>query len=112
MARNENLEAQVREALAGVPNVEERFLFRGTAFMVNEKLCISTGDAELMLRIDPALQESVVEKQGCREMLRNGKAIKGYVYVHENMVKTKKDLDFWINLALDYNKKAKPAKKR
>lgn len=111
MARNEQLEHKVREALAGVSNVEEKQMFRGTAFMIAGKLCISAGDEELMFRIDPALHEEAVEK-GCREMLRNGKAIKGYVYVHEDMLTTKKELDYWITLALDYNKQAKATKKK
>lgn len=111
MARNETLESIVREALARTPNVEEKQMFRGTAFMVAEKLCISAGDEELMFRIDPALHEEAIKK-GCREMLRDGKAIKGYVYVHEENLKTKKELDYWMQLALDYNKKAKPAKKK
>jgi TfoX/Sxy family transcriptional regulator of competence genes len=111
MARNEILETKVREALAGVPNVEEKVMFRGIAFMVNGKLCISAGDAELMFRIDPVLHEEAIQK-GCREMLRNGKAIKGYVYVHQQNVETKKDLEYWIGLSLDYNNKAKASKKK
>ena len=111
MARNEALETKVREALAGVLHLEEKQMFRGTAFMVNGKLCISDGDEELMFRIDPALHEEAVEK-GYREMLRNGKAIKGYVYVHQEALKTTKDLEYWIGLSLDYNKRAKATKKK
>lgn len=112
MARNEKLEIKVREALAGTPNVEENFLFRGTAFMVAGKLCISAGNEELMFRIDPALHETVIEKDGCREMLRNGNAIKGYVYVHESCVETKQDLNYWVRLALEYNGCAKATPKK
>jgi len=35
----------------------------------------------------------------------------GYVYVNEAGIRTKKDFDFWIGLALDYNKKAKASAK-
>ncbi len=92
MARNEKLEAIVREALAGVPHVDEKQMFRGTAFMINGKFCISAGDAELMFRFDPARHSEIAQQEGCREMLRNGKPIKGYVYVHERNLKTKKHL--------------------
>lgn len=112
MARNEKLEAKVREALAGVPNVAEKQMFRGTAFMVNGKLCVSAGDEELMFRFDPALHYQIADQDGCREMLRNGKPIKGYVYVHESKLKTKKDLHYWMHLALEYNKQAKATKKK
>jgi hypothetical protein len=79
VARNETLENKVRLALAGLPDVVEKQMFRGTAFMVNGKLCISAGNNELMFSFDPALHESLVQQQDCREMLRSGKVIKGYL---------------------------------
>src|SRR5919112_3955269 len=112
MARNEELEIKVREALAGIPNVTEKQMFRGTAFMVDDKLCVSAGDNELMFRFDPKQHNEMAQQEGCREMLRNGKAIRGYVYVHESTLKTKKDLERWITRALAYNKEAKRTKKR
>jgi TfoX/Sxy family transcriptional regulator of competence genes len=112
MARNEKLEARIREALVDVPNVEEKQMFRGTAFMVNGKLLVSAGNDELMFRFDPIQHHEIADRDGCREMLRNGKPIKGYAYVHESKLKTKKELDHWIRLALDYNKQAQAAKKK
>lgn len=112
MARNEQLEKRVQEALAGIPNVEEKQMFRGTAFMVNGKLCVTAGDDELMFRFDPVLHKQLLQQQGCREMLRNDKPIKGYLYVHTSCLQTKKDLDRWITLALDFNGNAKASKKK
>jgi hypothetical protein len=36
----------------------------------------------------------------------------GYVMVDETGMKTKKDFEYWINLALKFNKKAKSSKKK
>jgi hypothetical protein len=41
-----------------------------------------------------------------------GRPMRGFVFVNPNGVKTKKDLEYWLNLALEYNKKAKAAQKR
>jgi hypothetical protein len=38
--------------------------------------------------------------------------MKGYVMVDDTGMKTKKDFEYWINLALDFNKKAKSSKKK
>ena len=35
-----------------------------------------------------------------------------YVMIDETGMKTQKDFDYWINLALDFNKKAKASKKK
>jgi hypothetical protein len=36
--------------------------------------------------------------------------MRGFVFVNPDGVKTKKDLEYWLNLALDYNEKAKATK--
>ncbi len=79
--------------------------------MVNGKMCVSVGDDELMCRIDPDKYETALEKPGCREMIHRGRPMKGYVFVNENVLKSQKDFDYWIKLALDFNLKAKSSKK-
>jgi len=111
MAYNEKMAARIREALSGYPGVEEKKMFRGITFMVNGKMCVSTGGDEIMCRIGPEIHEKVIEENGVREMIHGGKTIKGFVYVHEDAIKTKKALDAWIKRALDFNPKAKASKK-
>lgn len=112
MAYNEKLTNRVREALVDVAKVEEKSMFRGVAFMVNEKMCVTVGDDEIMCRIDPAIHDAVLEKRGTRTMIMRGREYKGYIMVHSDGIKTKKNLDYYINLALEYNKIAKASKKR
>jgi TfoX/Sxy family transcriptional regulator of competence genes len=112
MAYNEKLANRVRSALADLPDVEEKKMFRGITFMVDGKMCISVGDNEIMCRIDPAFHEAAIEKTGCRTVEMGGRNYKGYVYISEEGMKTKKDFNYWINLALDFNKKAKASVKR
>jgi len=112
MAYNEKLTNRIREALAHLPKVEEKKMFRGVTFMVNGKMCISAGNDEMMCRIDPNLFETVLEKYGSRPMVHGGRTMKGFVFVNEESIRNKKDFDYWINLAIDYNKKAKAAPKK
>ena len=55
VAINENLANKVRAILADINNVDEKKMFSGIAFMVNEKLCIAVRNDNIMLRINPAL---------------------------------------------------------
>lgn len=112
MAYNEKLLDKIREALVGVSNIEEKKMFRGVTFMVNGKMCVSVSGEELMCRFDPALHEEVMGKNGCRSMIMKGREYKGYCYVSEAGFKLKKDFDYWIALALDFNKKAKASNKK
>jgi TfoX/Sxy family transcriptional regulator of competence genes len=112
MAYNEKLAARIREALAYVSKVEEKRMFRGVTFMVNDKMCITAGDNKIMCRIDPAVHEEAIKRKGCETVKMKGREYKGYVYVSEEGIKTKKDLDHWVRLSLEFNKLAKSSKKK
>ena len=111
MTYDEKLAARIRQALAHLPKVEEKKMFRGVTFMVNGKMCLSVSRDEMMIRFDPALQEIVAEKNGFRTMIMKDREYKGYGYVSQEAIRSKKDFDYWVGLALDFNKRAKASKK-
>lgn len=111
MSYNENLTIRVREALSHLPKVEEKKMFRGVAFMVDGKMCITVGDDEIMCRINPLIHDEAIKRKGCRTVIMKGQEYKGWVNVKEDSLKKKKDFDYWVALALDFNKLAKASKK-
>lgn len=113
MAYNEKLADRVKELVAEVEtNVEEKKMFGGLCFMINDKMCIGVEKDRLMLRIDPELTDTVLKYEGCKPMDFTGRIMKGYVFVDAAVLGTKKKLHYWVNIALAYNKIAKPSKKR
>ena len=112
MAYSEKLAERIRIRLAEIPKVEEKFMFGGVCFMLKGKMCIGVVQDEMMCRIGPEIYETALEKKGCREMIFTGKPMKGYVYVSDEGMKSNKDFDYWINLCLEFNVKAKAAKKK
>ena len=112
MPASEQLTRRLRESLESVPRVTEKKMFSGVAFMVNGKMCINVGPDYLMVRIDPKEYEELVEKSGCSPVVMRGREIRGFIYVDEEVLRTKKQLDYWIGLALDFNPKAKSSKKK
>ena len=113
MAFNEKLADRVREIISvNHKKVEEKKMFGGLCFMVNDKMCVGVESQRLMVRLDPNKYDEVIEKDGCRPMDFTGKIMKGYVFVDIDALNTKKKLEYWVNLALDYNKIAKVSKKK
>ena len=114
MAYDTLLADRVREHLSEFPKleIEEKEMFRGLAFLVNGKMCVNISGQNLMCRFDPALTEELSEKNGFLPMIMKGKEYKGYCYVEQTGIKNKKDFEFWLNLCLDFNDKAKASKKR
>lgn len=112
MAYNERISNRIREALAHLPGVEEKYMFGGVCYMLNGKMCVGVAQDEMMCRIGPDAYEAALERTGCREMVFTGKPMKGYVFVNEEGMKGKKDFEYWIGLCVDFNKKAKASKKK
>ena len=112
MSYNERLANRIRERFAVLDNVEEKEMMGGLTFMYNGKMCVGIIKDELMCRIDPSFHETAVEKPGCRTMDFTKRPMKGYIMIHETGMRSRKDFDYWINLSLDFNKKAKATKKK
>ncbi|NOT50325.1 MAG: TfoX/Sxy family protein [Chitinophagaceae bacterium] len=113
MAFDEKLADRVREIISETHKIsEEKRMFGGLCFMINDKMCVGVEKARLMIRLDPAKYEEVIEKEGCQPMDFTGKVMKGFVFVDADVLTTKKKLDYWVQLALEYNKIAKASKKK
>lgn len=109
---DENLLNRVREALVDISHIEEKRMFGGICFMVDDKLCICVNSQEMLCRINPDEFEDALEMDGVRPMQQRERTAKGYVFVHEDALTNKKDFDNWVQKALAYNKIAKASKKR
>jgi TfoX/Sxy family transcriptional regulator of competence genes len=112
MAYNTTLAGRIRNRLNTLENVEEKEMMGGLTFMYNGKMCIGIIDDEMMCRIDPGLQDAALAKKGCRVMDFTGRPMKGYIMVNDEGMKREADFEYWINLCLDFNKKAKASKKK
>ena len=112
MAYSEQLAERIRKRFATLKNVEEKKMMGGLTFMYNDKMCVGIMKDELMCRIDPEYHETAIAKKGCRTMDFTNRPMIGYVLVNESGMKSDKDFDYWINLSLEYNPKAKSSKKK
>ena len=112
MAYSDTLANRVRQLLA--PKnllVEEKKMMGGLTFMVNGKMCVGILKDDLMARIAPEEYENALEQNGCREMDFTGKPMKGFVFIDPQGTDQDEDLEYWIKLALNFNKRAKSSKK-
>jgi TfoX/Sxy family transcriptional regulator of competence genes len=114
MAYDIKLADRIRKYLLKFPllKVEEKEMFRGLTFMVNGKMCVSVSGENLMCRFDAALHEEAAEKTGFEPMIMKGKELKGYCYIGPVGLTSQKDFEYWLNLSLDYNERAKSSKRK
>ena len=112
MAYNTQLADRIREALAHLPDVVEKEMFRGVCFMVNGKMCVCVSGDEMLCRIGAGAMETALDENGVRQMVMGNRAAKDFVYVGEEALYSQENFDRWIKLSLDFNPKAKASKKK
>ncbi|MBL7811321.1 MAG: TfoX/Sxy family protein [Bacteroidetes bacterium] len=112
MAYNEQLADRVRNMLRALTPFEEKFMFGGIAFMVDEKMCVGIVKDELMCRIHPEKETEALKQSGAKPMIFTGKPMKGYLFVEESGYNTDRELQYWLQLCLEFNPLAKKSGKK
>ena len=103
---------RVIESIGVRPGVTERKMFGARAFVVHGKLCCSVKGTRIMVRVDPSLHATLLKRSGVRPLTMNNHTYAGWLIVQATALRTKRQLDYWIGLALEYNPRAPASKKR
>ncbi|MGF7229661.1 MAG: TfoX/Sxy family protein [Candidatus Saccharibacteria bacterium] len=107
MAYNEPRTEQVRILLANIPNVTEKKMFGSVGFMVDGKLCLGVGDHadhNMMVRIGIEKYGEALQHPGASPAVMRGREQPGYVFLTNEAIQTQNDLEYWVDLALEYNR--------
>ena len=113
MAYDEFLADRVRMVLKE-KNVTfyDKQMMGGLVFMVDDKMCVGIVRNELMVRIDPEKQDALLRMAGAREMDFTGKSMKGFLFIKPEGTDMDKDLEYWVQLALEFNPRARSSKSK
>jgi hypothetical protein len=74
-------------------------------------MCVGTIKGTLMVRFDPARNDEILTRDDAREMDFTKRPMKGYAFVDAEHISTGEQLSVWIDLALEFNPRAKSSKK-
>lgn len=109
MAYDELLARRLRECLEREPDVTEKRMFGGCAFLANGNMAVSaSGQGGLMVRVDPAQTEWLVRRSGAQRMQMRGRALDGWLRVDADAIKTTRALDTWVRRGLTYARTLPP----
>jgi len=113
MAYDEQLATRVRKSfLQRQVRFEEKRMMGGLCFLVDGKMCVGVEKQKLMVRIDPEGYEEALGRKGGVPMDFTGRPMRGFVFVHQEGFTAESDLASWLELALEFNPKAKSSKPR
>jgi len=96
MAYDEALVGRIRAALAGRPEISEKKMFGGVAFLRDGLMFVGVADASLMARVGKELHADSLRRKHVRPMDFTGRPMSGYVFVAADGLRTAKELRFWL----------------
>ena len=111
MAYSEFLADRIRQRLRSAGSIEEKKMMGGLIFMVNDHMCIGididkkSKSDRLMVRVGKLPYRDLLAKKGSRIMDFTGKEMRGFLFIDPDGFETEEDMDFWVNQALDFNKR-------
>jgi hypothetical protein len=112
MAYDESLADRIRQTFNEKHiSYLEKNMMGGLVFMIDNKMCVGIIKNDMMARIDPERQDEALKRKGCRLMDFTHRPMKGYVFISPEGTDMDQDILSWVDLALEFNPKAKASKK-
>ncbi len=103
MAYNEALSEQIAGILLDKGIIfEEKKMFGGICFMLNEKMCVGVVKDELMLRVLDERFEEAIGREFARPMDFTGKRMKGFLFVAEEGLSSLEHLEKWVEMGMEF----------
>jgi TfoX/Sxy family transcriptional regulator of competence genes len=111
MAYDEDLANRIRQLIAGEPDVTERMMFGGLAFLVGGNMSVAaSGQGGLMVRVDPEDTAALVARPHARPFEMRGRKMQGWLRVDAEGVRTRRQLEPWVKRGVAYARSL-PAKR-
>jgi TfoX/Sxy family transcriptional regulator of competence genes len=109
MAYDEDLANRIRELLGSVSGVEEKRMFGGLAFLVDGNMSVAaSGQGGLLVRAPSAELESLLRRAHVHPMVMGGREVRGWLRVEAAGVRTKRQLQGWVNRGVGYARTLPP----
>ncbi len=109
MAYDEDLANRIREIVGAEPDLAEKKMFGGLAFLIGGHMSVSvSGRGGLLLRCDPAETESLRAKPHAGRFEMRGKEMDGWLRVEPEGVASKRQLERWVARGVDYARSLPP----
>lgn len=103
MAYDIDIAQRIRAAIGRRPDVREKKMFGGLAFLVGGNMAIAaSGEGGVLVRVDPADSDELVATTPATPMVMRGRAMAGWLRVASEHLTADADLTAWIDRGTAY----------
>jgi hypothetical protein len=103
VAYDEALAHRIRDLTGSEPDVTERKMFGGLAFLIGGNMAVAaSGQGGVLVRVDPTQSDTLVATTRARPMEMRGRPMQGWLRVAPEDLRTKRQLAKWVELGTTY----------
>ena len=109
MAFDEELATRIRELIGTEPDLSEKRMFGGLAFLVGGNMAIAaSGQGGILVRADPAESDALVEQTNAEPAVMRGRPMTGWLRVETEHLQTERELAKWVEIGTTYARSLAP----
>ncbi len=103
MPYDRQLAERLRATLADEPDITEKAMFGGLGFMASGSMAVAaSSQGALMVRIDPAAGEDLIDGDHVQPMVMRGRAMAGWLLVDLAALDSDDALRTWVGRGVAY----------
>ncbi len=111
MPYDHELADRIRALIGRSSGVTEKKMFGGLAFLIRGNMAIAaSGQGGVLVRVDPDESDAIVAATNARPLVMRGRAMRGWLRVSREHVRTTRDLAKWVQLSTTFARSL-PAKR-
>jgi len=109
MAYDEELANRLREVVQDESGLTEKRMFGGLAFLIHGHLAVSaSGQGGLLLRVDPADTDRLVEARDVSRFVMRGREMDGWLHIGTAAIDSDVALRDWVAHGVAYARSLRP----
>ncbi|MEV2224158.1 TfoX/Sxy family protein [Nocardia vinacea] len=112
MAYDKVLADRIRELIDPTPDVSEKKMFGGLAFLINGNMAVAASrTGGLLVRVDPEESTTLLAREYVGAMVMGGREMNNWLRVDGAAVADDEALDEWIDRGISYARSLPPKEK-
>ncbi len=103
-----NLANRMKDHLAGLPDLQEKKMFGGVAFLVRGNMACGVHGDEMIVRVGAENYAAALQQPYTRPFDMTGRPMVGWVEVAQQGYEQESDLQAWIQKGIDFARSLPP----